>query len=163
LERKAMPRRYLWLLVAVFLLPFLLIGNTAGREPSIKVKPIDSAGIDKLIKESEGTVLVVLAAWCFPCRQELPTLVKLYNKYKSQGLEMVGISLDFAPSMTQPMIDKAHVNFPVYWAGEKAVQELNIRAIPLLWLIKKGKMVQEIMGTQSEAFLEKKICELLKN
>jgi len=137
--------------------------DLAWAEPSIKVQPIDTAGIEKLIKESEGAVMVVLAAWCFPCRQELPTLVKLYNKYKSQDLEMVGISVDLGgPSMIQPLLDRAHVNFPVYWAGEEAVRALNIRGIPLLFLVKEGEVVQEIMGKRSEAFLERKICELLK-
>ncbi|MBW1858925.1 MAG: TlpA family protein disulfide reductase [Deltaproteobacteria bacterium] len=66
------------------------------------MQPIDTAGINKIVKESEGAVMVVLAAWCFPCRQELPTLVKLHDKYKSQGLEMVGISVDIGgPSMIQ--------------------------------------------------------------
>ncbi|MBW1742696.1 MAG: TlpA family protein disulfide reductase, partial [Deltaproteobacteria bacterium] len=116
-----------------------------------------------IVKESEGAVMVVLAAWCFPCLQELPTLVKLHDKYKSQGLEMVGISVDRGgPYMIQQVRDKGHVNFPVYWAGEEAVRALDIRAIPLLFLVKDGEVVQEIMGKQSEAFLEKKITQLLK-
>lgn len=107
--------------------------------------------------------MVVLATWCFPCRQELPMLVKVYDKYKSHGLEMVGISVDLGgPSMIQPLLDRAHVNFPVYWAGEEVIRDLNIRGIPLLFLIKEGEIVEEVMGKQSEAFLEKKINELLK-
>ena len=158
-----MQSRYLWVLVTVFLLPFFLTSNSASAEPRIKVQPIDTAGINKIVKESEGAVMVVLAAWCFPCRQELPILIKLHDKYKSQGLEMVGISVDIGgPSMIQPVLDKAHVNFPVYWAGEEAVRALDIRAIPLLFLVKDGEVVQEIMGKQSEAFLEKKITQLLK-
>jgi len=158
-----MPSRCLCIILTVILLPFFLTSNSASAEPRIKVQPIDMAGIDKIVKESEGTVMVVLAAWCFPCRQELPTLIKLHDKYKSQGLEMVGISVDIGgPSMIQPVLDKAHVNFPVYWAGEKAVRALNVRAIPFLFLVKDGEVVQEIMGKQSEAFLEKKITQLLK-
>jgi thiol-disulfide isomerase/thioredoxin len=158
-----MQSRWLWVLVTVFLLPFFLTSNFASAEPRIKVQPIDTAGIDKIVKESEGAVMVVLAAWCFPCRQELRTLVKLHDKYKSHGLETIGISVDLGgPSMIQPLLDKAHVNFPVYWAGEEAVRALDIRAIPLLFLVKDGEIVQEIMGKQSEAFLEKKITSLLK-
>ena len=158
-----MPSRCLWVLVIVFLLPFFLTSTSVSAEPRIKVQPIDTAGIDKIVKESEGAVMVVLAAWCFPCRQELPTLVKLHDKYKSQGLEMVGISVDLGgPSMIQPLLDEVHVNFPVYWAGEEAIRALDIRAIPLLFLVKDGEIVQEIMGKQSEAFLEKKITGLLK-
>lgn len=34
------------------------------------------------------------ASWCGPCRAQNPTLVKLYNQYKDQGLEIIGVSLD---------------------------------------------------------------------
>jgi peroxiredoxin len=34
------------------------------------------------------------ATWCPPCREEIPGFVDVYNKYKEQGFELVGISLD---------------------------------------------------------------------
>lgn len=34
------------------------------------------------------------ASWCGPCRAEIPSLKKLYEKYRSKGVEFVGISLD---------------------------------------------------------------------
>ena len=127
------------------------------------MQPIDKAGIERIVKQSEEAVMVVLAAWCFPCRQELPTLTKMYDKYKSRGLEMVGISIDFGgPSMIQPLLDKVHVTFPFYWANEQVVRDLNIHRIPLLLLVKDGKIIQQVTGKQSEAFLEKKIVQLLR-
>jgi thioredoxin-like negative regulator of GroEL len=158
-----MQSRWFWILATVLLVPFFLTSSPVWAEPRIKVQPIDTAGIEKIVKQSEGAAIVVLAAWCFPCRQELPTLIKLYDKYKSRGLKMVGISVDLGgPSMIQPLLDKAFVNFPVYWADEKVVRDLNIRGIPLLFLVKNGEIIQEVMGRQSEASLEKKISLLIK-
>lgn len=34
------------------------------------------------------------ASWCSPCRAKSPELVKMYNKYKDRGLEIVSVSLD---------------------------------------------------------------------
>ncbi|UAY56459.1 TlpA disulfide reductase family protein [Arachidicoccus terrestris] len=34
------------------------------------------------------------ASWCGPCRAQNPTLIKLYNQYKDQGLEIIGVALD---------------------------------------------------------------------
>ena len=158
-----MQSRWLGVLASVVLLSFFLTSNPSWAEPRIEVQPIDKAGIEKIVKQSEGTVMAVLAAWCFPCRQELPTLIKLYDKYKSRGLHMVGISVDFGgPSAIQPLLDKTHVNFPFYWVDERVVRDLDIRSIPLLFLVKDGEIIQEVMGKQSEAFLEKKIAQLLR-
>lgn len=34
------------------------------------------------------------ASWCQPCRQEMPNVLNLYNKYKSKGFEVFGVSTD---------------------------------------------------------------------
>src|SRR4029434_8574843 len=48
------------------------------------------------LSDYSGKVLVVnlWATWCGPCRMEIPELVKLYNEFKPQGLEMVGLSTE---------------------------------------------------------------------
>ena len=157
-----MRQKYTWLLVAACLIALVPAGKATCTEHRVAVKTIDSAGIDQLIKASTGTVIVAMAAWCLPCREELPILVKLYDKYKSQGLKVIGISLDLDPSAILPILDKANVNFPVYWAGEKTANDFNIRAIPLLLLIKDGSIVEKVLGRRPEAFLDVKISDLLK-
>jgi cytochrome c biogenesis protein CcmG/thiol:disulfide interchange protein DsbE len=44
-----------------------------------------------------GKVVLVnyWATWCAPCRKELPTLDAFYRRYHAQGLEIIGISVDF--------------------------------------------------------------------
>lgn len=44
------------------------------------------------------------ASWCGPCRAQNATLVKLYNQYKSQGMEILGVSLD-KPGEKQDWLD----------------------------------------------------------
>jgi len=90
-------------------------------------------------------------------------LVKLNAKYQSQGLKMIGISLDIdGPSAIQPVLEKARVNFPVYWAGEEAMKDFKIRAIPLFFFIKDGSIVEKVLGVRHETFLERKINDLLE-
>ena len=40
------------------------------------------------------TVINFFATWCPPCKAEIPGFVEVYNKHRSKGFELVGISLD---------------------------------------------------------------------
>jgi len=130
----------------------------------IMVEKIGPHELDKLMKSRESRSLVVaMASWCGPCRDELPFLIKLHNKYNDKGLKIVGISLDAdGPEAMQKIADRMKVNFPIYWAGQEAAEKYGIYAIPMLYLIKDGKVIDKIPGQQSEALLEKKIGGLLK-
>ena len=128
------------------------------------VQAIEEAALDELINNRENRLIIsFMAAWCGPCVDELPALNKLYRKYKGKGLELVGISIDFkGAAAMQPIVTKLKIEFPIYWYGEKAISKFNLAAIPLLLIIKKGEIVQRLPGLRSEAFLEKKVNELLK-
>lgn len=58
----------------------------------------DPEGNDVSLSDYAGKGKVVLidfwAAWCGPCRQEMPNVVDAYSKYKDKGFEVVGVSLD---------------------------------------------------------------------
>jgi peroxiredoxin len=41
-------------------------------------------------------LLNVWATWCHPCRDEIPELQQIYERYRDRGLEMVGVSVDAA-------------------------------------------------------------------
>jgi len=113
--------------------------------------------------QSKPVVVDFWAPWCGPCRKELPTLVKLFDKYKDQGLKMVGISLDAnGPQAMQPILDKLHVNFPVYWVGVDMAREYDIYAIPMIFFIKNGQVVEKLPGKRSHKDLDRKIKELFE-
>ncbi|MSU25233.1 MAG: TlpA family protein disulfide reductase, partial [Opitutus sp.] len=38
-----------------------------------------------------------LATWCVPCREELPTIKAVYQKYHDRGFEIIGITDDIVP------------------------------------------------------------------
>ena len=132
-------------------------------ETTVTVQPIDEAALDALIK-NKGNRLIVsfMAAWCGPCIDELPALNNLYRKYKDQGLKVIGISIDLEGAVAmQPVVNKLKIEFPVYWFGEKALQKFNLTAIPLVLVIKRGKIVERLPGRRSEKFLERKVKALI--
>lgn len=154
----------IFIAVCFFFAAFSASDILAQDGARIVVQKIEPKELDKLMKSRESRSLVVaMASWCGPCREELPFLIKLHNKYKDKGLKIVGISLDTdGPEAMQKIVDRMKVNFPIYWAGEDAADKYGIYAIPMLYLIKNGKVIDKIPGRQSEASLEKKIGGLLK-
>lgn len=73
------------------LLAVALLAQAAPRIPQI-----DGKGIQKELAKRKGKVVVLnlWATWCAPCRQEFPGMVKLYDKYRNRGVDVIVISVD---------------------------------------------------------------------
>ena len=56
----------------------------------------DTSGATLLLKDMSGRVVFidVWSSWCVTCREKIPDIKKIYQKYKDKGLEVIGISLD---------------------------------------------------------------------
>src|SRR5450432_3749492 len=55
-----------------------------------------AAGPNLRLNEQRGQVVMLnfWATWCAPCRQEMPHLNKLYEKYHASGFTLLGINVD---------------------------------------------------------------------
>jgi len=94
------------------------------------------------------TIIDFWAAWCGPCRRENPNVVRVYNQYHNDGLEIIGVSLDGTPRQKNPKqiwldaIEKdqltwTHVSNLKYFRDPVA-QLYNISAIPATYILDKG-------------------------
>ena len=131
---------------------------------AVSVTKIEESALDAKIGDQKNRlVMVFMAAWCAPCIDELPTLNKLYKKFKNQGLEIIGVSIDLdGPDAMQPVVSAMKIDFSVFWYGEKAVEKFALFAIPMMFLVKGGEVVERIHGRRSESFLDKKFRNFLK-
>jgi len=153
--------RFVPILTAIIIV-FISVVPTFAQN---KVEPIDIEGVNKMmIVQDCPLFLVATAAWCGPCRQELPILNKLYAKYKEHGLKLVAISLDAdGPAAMQRLVDALDLKFPVYWAGEGMASAYNIFGVPTILVVREGKVQERIIGKRDENFLERKISSLMSN
>lgn len=76
-------------------LPDILRKNGVGQQ-SPNWEQWDTKGKSYKLYDHLGKYLFIdfWASWCPPCRAESPALIKLYNKYKGEGLEILGVSFD---------------------------------------------------------------------
>lgn len=104
------------------------------------------------------------ASWCGPCRYANKNLVKLYSKYKNNGLEILSVSLDdekkdWKKAVAKDKITWLQGNDPARWDAMAAIK-WQVDAIPASFLINKNG---DVVGINLEKdALEKKIKELLE-
>ena len=157
-----MKRTLLFTTVLLFIISLSIHSDAVA---GVTIQKISESALDEMIKAGNNKILITfMAAWCGPCIDELPVLNKLYQKYQKQGLKLIGVSIDLdGPRALQPIIDKLQVSFPVYWYGESAVQKFSLFAIPMIFLVKDGRIVEKLPGRRSEKELNKKIREFLSS
>ena len=93
----------------------------------------------------KGKVVVVnfWATWCPPCLVEMPVLNELYETYKDQGVEVLGLSLDEEGlSITQPFVEKLEVTYPIVESDRATYQAYgNVLTIPHTFVVDRAGIV----------------------
>ncbi len=105
-------------------------------------------GEEMSLSDFRGKVVLVdfWASWCGPCRRENPNVVRLYDKYKDQGFEVLGVSLDRTKDKWLKAIEKdnlgwSHVSDLKGWKNEVA-KMYSVRSIPHTVLVdREGKII----------------------
>jgi thiol-disulfide isomerase/thioredoxin len=148
--------------VAFFIFSVSLIGTPSFSQEANTIQSLPIQKVDAILRQPGYCLVVIMAAWCHPCIEELPAVNALYQKYHPEGLRVVGISLDYAgPQAMQPIVTKLKIRFPVYWAGEAAIEPYGISKIPLLLFFREGKIIRRTTGGRDKAALEKEIIAFL--
>ena len=138
----------------------------AAAAPDFTLHSVE--GPNQRLQEQRGRVVMVnfWATWCGPCRQEMPQLNRLYEKYKASGFVLLGVNVDDDQRKAAEVASKLGVTFPVLLDTDKAVSKLyDLSTMPSTVLIDRdGKIRYVHRGylTGYEDNYEKQIRELLK-
>ncbi len=116
-------------------------------------------------KSLKGKVVLLdfWASWCRPCRVENPNVVRVYEKYKDRGFEILGVSLDenreqWLKAIAQDQLTWEHVSDLKGWRNQ-AAQNYFVSAIPATFLLdENGKIIAKNLRGAS---LERKLAEIL--
>ena len=96
------------------------------------------------------------ATWCAPCRKEMPKLDAFYKKYQSQGLEIVGISIDFERDLEKARKVAHTVAYPTAVAKSIIDDGFGIpKAVPITWIVDAdGKVHDRFIEVRDELLNE---------
>ena len=127
-----------------------------------------NAGKNLKLSEYRGQVVMInfWATWCAPCRQEMPLLNRIHEKYSKTGFRLLGVNVDDKAGNAQAMAGKLGVTFPVLFDAEKRVSRLyDVDGMPSTVLIDRNGKVRYIhRGYRAgyETQYEAQVRELLK-
>jgi thiol-disulfide isomerase/thioredoxin len=81
----------------------LTLQSRSGAAALLSAAYPDLSGRPRQLLEWQGRVLLCnfWATWCEPCREEMPMLAELREKYVSKGVEFVGIGIDPAAKLAE--------------------------------------------------------------
>ena len=138
----------------------------AAAAPDFTLRTMN--GPNLRLAEQRGRVVMVnfWATWCGPCRQEMPHLNRLYEKYRASGFVLLGVNVDDDTGKAAEVATKLGLTFPVLLDTEKSVSKLyDVSTMPSTMIIDRNGQVRYVhRGYQAgyEDNYEKQIRELLK-
>ena len=166
--QETQPRKNTQLLLTILFVfiacVFLIVFLRKERDSTLKTaEPIqpglempnftfpDINGKEVSLSDHRGKVVLVnvWATWCPPCRQEMPSMQSLYEKFKGENFEILAVSIDSeGREAVAPFMRKMNLTFPALLDPGETIRSLyGITGVPESFIIdKQGILVQKIIG-----------------
>lgn len=145
--------------------------DLAGQDSfTLELDAVDIKGQPLKLTEFVGKVAIVdlWGTWCPPCREEIPSFIKLQNKYGDQGFQMIGINFEHGSeaenlALVQEFVVENGVNYPCTLGGDEIRSQVpNLRSFPTtLFVDKSGTVRAMAVGHRPYEYLERMVQLLL--
>ncbi len=145
--------RHMLVVMALILSPWAHseIHELSGPAPDFTL-PSEKGDSIKL-SDFKGQVVMLnfWASWCAPCREEMPLLEELHQKYKRLGFTVLGVNVDVNSKAAQPLLQEFNISFPIGYDKKSKVSGLyNVGAMPSTFMVdRQGKLRYLHLGYQA--------------
>jgi peroxiredoxin len=148
-------------------------GSSAPPNPQVGFTvpgfTLDSLSGDSItLTDLRGKVVVLnfWASWCPPCRAEMPAMNAVYEKFRDQGLVVLGVNTTYQDSEAnaRAAIQEWGLTFPIVFDRNGATgRQYHVQAMPTTFFIGRDGMIRDIVfgGPMSEALIASKIEQLM--
>lgn len=122
--------------------------STGQKAPDFTLNDVDGNPVSLYSKVGGDTKLLLIdfwAAWCGPCRQENPNVVKVWKEYNKMGFDVFGVSLDrskedWVKAIADDQLTWTHVSDLKYWDCAPAKQ-YAVNSIPANFLLDENGVI----------------------
>lgn len=129
----------------------LLLATAAGAvtqqdiAPDFTLKSLEGSNLR--LEEYRGQVVLInfWASWCGPCRQEMPILDRLHQRYEDTGFAVLGVNVEGDAGPAQQLVNETHVSFPVLIdEGQKVSEAYDLEAMPSTYVVDRDGKVRYV-------------------
>ena len=147
----------------------LLLQSRSGASALLSTVYPDLSGRQRRLTEWKGRVLLCnfWATWCAPCREEMPMLSRLRDKYEPKGIEFVGIGIDSEAKILE--FSKSYpVSYPLLVADAAAIELMRnlgnpAGALPFTVVLDQaGTVTYRRLGALTQEDVEKALVGFLR-
>jgi thiol-disulfide isomerase/thioredoxin len=137
----------LLLLTWLILLPCSLLAAQEGQR-LIPFKGYDLNGQPFDLQQSIGSkpvMLIFWASWCPSCKTEVPKINQLAEKFRSRGMEFIGVNVGYNDSVerAQAFVKKTGMSYPVFFDSKGAVTEqYGLQGVPTVIIADKNGVIR---------------------
>jgi peroxiredoxin len=145
---------------------FSSLTNAADVAPDFTLK--SNHGDNLRLSEHRGDVILLnfWASWCGPCRQEMPLLNSLNERYSKLGFNVIGVNVDKDSALADKILKDIPVGFPVLYDNLSMVSSTYaVKSMPTTVIIDRDGNMRYIHNGYKpglEQTYEQQIKELIK-
>jgi peroxiredoxin len=135
--------------------------EVSGKAPDFVLKSNTSENLQ--LKDQVGNVVMInfWASWCGPCRQEMPRLEEIYQKYSKFGFTILAVSVDEDTLAADKFMNKVKVTFPYLYDNSNKVSELYaVEAMPTTILVDRSGQKRFLHKGYQPGFEQKYLKEV---
>jgi peroxiredoxin len=147
-----------WICAVVLLAVFMVSGCTKHEEPAVEGKSApdftlnDLSGRPVQLSSLKGKVVLLnfWATWCPPCREEIPSMVRLNQSMQGKEFQMLAVSIDEGgKDAVVDFFKKGKVALPALLDTEgKVSRRYGTTGVPETFVIdRKGVILKKVVGS----------------
>jgi thiol-disulfide isomerase/thioredoxin len=145
--------------LSIIILALSIDQSWASPRKELVVKTINGKIFDLSAQKNKVVLVLYWASWCGVCQVEIVQLDKIYKKYHSQGLEIIGLNLDGEVG------DAKDLSYPIAISDDATINDFpNPPTIPTVYIVDKKGVSRKFHKAEEVAVenLEKVILGLLE-
>ncbi len=152
--------------ILIILLAYLWFAP-AGQPiaPAVQFTDLDNKKFTLAELKGKPVIINFWATECPGCVKEIPLLIEMYHKYKSQNLVIIGAAMSYDPeSQVREMVRQKSMDYPIVLdSNDDLLKAFNIKVTPTtIFIDAQGRIVQRKLGEMSHEYFQQSIQLIVK-